>query len=85
MIIQGEIQVSPMTQHFIAIACFSGIVDSSGIEFFYTKQKPLYEAGALSIAQPIIPVMIIPPRDEFFWHTATCLSSCTDKVSILKN
>ena len=58
----------------------AGIVDSSGIEFFYTKQKPLFEAGGISVAIPIVPLMLIPPRAEFFRHSATCLPSCTDKV-----
>ena len=56
------------------------IVDSSGIEFFYTKQKPLFEAGGISIAIPIVPLMLIPPKDKLFRHSATCLPSCTDKV-----
>ena len=58
----------------------TGIVDSSGIEFFYTKQKPLFEAGGISIAIPIVPLMLIPPKNEFFRHSATCLPSCTNKV-----
>ena len=72
--------------HICAAAAFhvdavpAGIVDSSGIEFFYTKQKPLFEAGGISIAIPIVPLMLIPPRVEFFRHSATCLPSCTDKV-----
>lgn len=60
-----------------------GIVDSSGIEFFYTKQKPRYEAGGISVALPIIPLMIIPPKMDIFRHSATCLPSCTDQVSDL--
>ena len=56
-------------------------MDSSGIQFFYTKQKPVHEAGGISVAQPIIPLMIIPPNADRFMHSATCLPSCTDQVS----
>ena len=67
---------------FLMLFCIlpTGIVDSSGIEFFYTKQKPLFEAGGISIAIPIVPLMLIPPKNKFFRHTATCLPSCTNKV-----
>ena len=57
-----------------------GIVDSSGMEFFYTRQKPRHLAGTLSVSVGVVPVMIIPPNAEKFSYTTTCSSSCTNRV-----
>ena len=57
-----------------------GIVDSSGMEFFYTHQKPRHLAGTLSVSVGVVPVLIVPPKAEKFSYTTTCSSSCTDKV-----
>ena len=57
-----------------------GIVDSSGMEFFYTRQKPKHLAGTIGMSLGTSPVMVIPPNSENFTYTTTCSSSCTNKV-----
>lgn len=57
------------------------IVDSSGMELFYSTTRPVHLAGSLSISVPIIPLMIIPPGANRFSYTATCIPSCTEKVA----
>ena len=57
-----------------------GIVDSSGMEFFYTKQKPKHLAGTLTVSIGVIPTLIIPPNADDFTVRTTCASSCTDQV-----
>ena len=58
-----------------------GITDNSGMEFFYTKQKPKHLAGTLTVSFGAIPALIIPPNAEDFTVRTTCASSCTNAVN----
>ena len=58
----------------------SGIVDNSGMEFFYTLQKPTHLAGTVTVSIGVLPVLIIPPNADDFTVRTTCASSCTDQV-----
>jgi hypothetical protein len=60
----------------------TGIVDSSGIEFFYTSTRRQHNAAILIVGHHITPSMMIPPRAEEFIVAAECSSQCTSMVSI---
>ena len=58
-----------------------GIVDSSGLEFFYTTKEPEHRAGVLFLGLPISPVLVLPPGQDEFVVTAECSFDCLDQVS----
>ena len=60
----------------------SGLVDNSGLEFFYIDKEPENRAGLLTIAQLPFSNLIIPPKADNFVINALCPSKCTKKVSI---
>ena len=59
----------------------SGVVDSSGMEFFYTTQEPVHRAGVLSMGSAVNPIMLIPPQQEELIISGFCSASCLDRVS----
>ena len=61
----------------------NGIVDSSGMEFFYTQQKPTYLAGTVTVSVGAIPILAIPPLADDFTVKTTCGSDCTKALSRL--
>ena len=71
---------------FLPVSTFllwSGIVDSSGMEFFYTTTPPQQRAGILAVGHLVSNIMIIPPNAENFTVTSLCPGSCTRSVSAL--
>eukprot|EP00731_Ephydatia_muelleri_P012124 Em0006g1018a len=54
----------------------SGIIDSTGFEFFYTETPPAHEAGILAVGHMITPLMVIPPNAKSFSIFALCGASC---------
>ena len=59
----------------------TGIVDSSGVRFFYTDQPPEQKAALLPIGHNVVGHMIIPPRVERYTVIAYCSQRCTNAVS----
>ena len=57
-----------------------GMVDNSGLEFFYTNQAPENRAGFLTLGQQSLSTLIIPPRADNFVLNALCPEQCTEKV-----
>ena len=57
-----------------------GIVDSSGLQFFYTTKEPEHRAGVLYVGVAVSPVMIIPPGQDHFLVTGGCSFECLDQV-----
>ena len=60
-----------------------GIIDNSGMEFFYTRQKPTNLAGTVTVSIGAIPALVVPPQFDDFTITTTCGSDCTQNVSII--
>ena len=63
----------------------SGIVDSSGMEFFYTTEEPVNRAGVLAIGSSVNPIMMVPPKLDQLIINAFCSASCLDRVSLKKH
>ena len=58
-----------------------GIVDSSGLQFFYTTTEPKHRAGVLYMGVAVSPVMVVPPGQDRFIVTGECSPDCLDRVS----
>ena len=58
-----------------------GIVDSSGLEFFYTTKEPEHRAGVLFLGVAVSPVLVLPPGQDQFVASAECSFDCLDRVS----
>ena len=59
-----------------------GVVDSSGLEFFYTNTKATHEAGLLPIGHRVSPIMLIPPNTTEYEIVGFCSGECTKQVSV---
>ena len=59
----------------------TGIVDSSGVRFFYTDQPPDQKAEILVVGHNVVGHMIIPPRVEKYTIYGYCSQRCTNAVS----
>ena len=58
-----------------------GIVDSSGLQFFYTTEEPEHRAGVLFMGVAVSPVLVVPPGQDQFAVTGECSFDCLDRVS----
>ena len=67
---------------FTLCPCMTGVVDSSGIEFFYTNTPPVHNAGMFTVAYAATSVQVIPPGADNFITKALCPSKCSEKVRI---
>lgn len=59
----------------------SGVVDSSGMRYFYTTEEPEILAGAISFGHNVVPYMFVPPKSRNFTITGICSPDCTNSVS----
>ena len=59
------------------------MVDSSGVEFFYTSQPRQHEAGILNVGHLVNRFMVIPPRTDKYDIIGLCSSTCTSQVYML--
>ncbi len=57
----------------------SGVIDSSGMEFFYSDTKPVHRAGIMILGHVVSPTMIIPPKVNDFVVEGLCASDCTQE------
>lgn len=65
-----------------------GVIDNSGLEFFYVNEEPENRAGLLTLGQSSTSSLIIPPKADNFIVNALCPGKCTQEVfhnSLLKN
>ena len=76
----GNIEQYLYPQYF-ETTIFSGVVDSSGMEFFYSNTPPRHRAGLMSVGHSVRNIMIIPPNAENYTITSACPGSCTQTVS----
>lgn len=67
------------TGRVLTLALPSGVVDSSGVRFFYTDQLRQHDAGTIVFGHNVSPLHIIPPVQR--WHSkGYCDSTCTSQV-----
>ena len=71
-----------LTKHNTQYCCCLGIVDSSGLRFYHTKQLRKYDAGVMTVGAMVEDYMVIPPRQESWEATGVCLKECTQEVKI---
>ena len=65
----------------LSLLWLAGVLDSSGLEFFYTSNPPALEAGILVLGHLTIRNMVIPPKAENFIIEVVCPTDCTQSVS----
>ena len=63
---------------------FSGMIDSSGLRFYYTKQLRKYDAGVLFVGAFVDYRLTIPPKETNWQINGFCSEECTRKVCRLK-
>ena len=59
-----------------------GIVDSSGLELYYTKTHRKYEAFNMGIGSGFDNRFFVPPKQNNFWISGHCSTKCFQKVFI---
>ena len=59
----------------------TGVLDSSGLEYFYSNTKPVHEAGLLTIGHNVRPSMVIPPSTDNYLIEGLCSGQCTKQVT----
>ena len=59
-----------------------GVLDSSGIEFTYTREPQKHRAGVLSSGYIVHSDMIIPPGRDDYTITGICPGQCTERVRV---
>ena len=73
-----------LVRKVFSIVCLiftTGIVDSSGVRFFYTDQPPKHKAAFLGVGHQVVGHMIIPPHVERYTVNGYCSQRCTNAVS----
>lgn len=56
------------------------IVDSSGIEFFYTSVRREHDAGIMNVGHLVQNIMVIPPNAANYTIIGQCSPECTSEV-----
>ena len=64
-----------------ALSC-TGVIDSSGLRFFYTNEAREHDAGILFLGHFVTPFMAIPPRTANYPIAGICSADCTSAVSL---
>ncbi|XP_031554202.1 DBH-like monooxygenase protein 1 isoform X2 [Actinia tenebrosa] len=57
----------------------SGIIDNSGVRFFYTPNLRKYDAGVFTVGSSVSPWLMVPPKQRKWLTTSSCSRSCTEK------
>ena len=58
----------------------AGMVDNSGLEFFYVSEEPANRAGLLTFGQQAASNMMIPPQASNYVVNAICPEQCSQEV-----
>ena len=58
----------------------AGVIDNSGIEFFYTSTPRQHDAGILTVGHAVDREMIIPPNTASYYIVGECSADCTKRV-----
>ena len=70
---------------FTVSIAFLGMIDSSGLRFYYTKQLRKYDAGVLQVGSVVGYTLMIPPRETNWKINGFCSEECTSEVCLLTN
>jgi len=62
----------------------TGVLDSSGVEFFYTTNKREFDLGVLQLGDPFLGLLGVKVGNGFYQHTFDCSSDCSS-VSLSEN
>ena len=62
----------------------TGVLDSSGVEFFYTTQKREFDLGVLQLGDPFLGLLGVKVGNGFSQHTFDCSGDCSS-VSLSEN
>lgn len=57
-----------------------GVIDNSGLRFFYTTEEPELRAGAIFLGHAVTNEMIVPPSTGNYTVTGICTADCTGTV-----
>ena len=63
-----------------AVLFNTGVIDNSGMRFFYTNTPRQHDAGILGLGNNLPGVMAIPPKATNFTIAGLCTSKCTNEV-----
>ena len=58
----------------------TGVIDNSGIEFFYTSTRRQHDAGIFSVGHSVNRLMVIPPNTQSYSILGECSDDCTNAV-----
>ena len=64
---------------------YAGVVDSSGLKFFYNTEEPRHRAGIMYLGMAVTRAMMVPPRTSQYTVTAVCSANCTNQASIMQH
>ena len=67
--------------YFVTLS-HTGILDSSGLEFFYMDTPSQQDAGILLLGHAVTWRMIIPPNAPNYEIVGFCPIECTDQVLV---
>jgi hypothetical protein len=60
----------------------TGVVDSSGLRFYYTNQARAQNAGIMYFGHIVTRNMLVPPRTNNYTIAGICTAECTNAVSL---
>ena len=69
-----------MYRLFSKLKSVTGVMDNSGIEFFYTSTPRQHDAGIMSVGHGVVREMIIPPNTASYYIAGECSVECTSRV-----
>ena len=69
-----------MYRLFSKLKNVTGVLDNSGIEFFYTSTPYQHDAGIMSVGHGVVREMIIPPNTASYYIVGECSAECTSRV-----
>ena len=78
-----QVIMSLVVKTVISSLLCTGVYDSSGMMYHYTRQRPKHVAGYLGLESTFFR-MVIPPLAEQYSLTGLCSSNCTEEVRQLK-
>ena len=81
---KSAFQISGVLQLFLlSFVVPSGLIDSSGIKFTYTKTLRKYDAGIMELGLEYIDKMALPPALPLWKLVAYCIPECTKAVRLV--
>ena len=57
-----------------------GMIDSSGMRFYYTSTPREHDAGIMFLGHDVRPLMIVPPGAPNYMIGGICTANCTESV-----